>query len=314
MAQLKKLRTSKRDSRVGLLPVKEDNWQVRDDALQSDDVEELYLHKPWPCSDIDMMFHALRVKARECFKKILTEKKFEEWNYQELTTVFHESIVYDYPSLVVMVDYGYRDVNQRLSISNDTPLHTATNHLFCSSSSRLSKHYSQVIEFLLSMGARASATNACTVPEILELHPPLDNVINRIFDNFNFESNTDYLQELLLSAKSLIDAMKNENNEELPISLLTVLILHDNFAYLLYRTDNSSRDVHHGLDMCVKILEMLLKAGVNLRDKKLNRFSPVNPSTSQEEFFQSKTIDDLFYGNQIHDLVNRYGRDGQLGL
>ena len=294
---------------MALQRVNADNQQGIEDALKMDDVEKLYLHKPWSCRDIDMMKRALYCEARKCFKKILTEKKFKEWSYEALTSVFHKSIVYDLPSLKVMVEYGYENVTQRHLTNGNTPLHTATDRISCQYSRPRLEHLSQTIEYLISIGASASATVSKTHEDHThedythEDHTPLDYVSIKIPHMLRVESNNDCIQKLLPGIEKLIDAMKEEK-KGLPISLLTVLLLQDNFSYLLHNIGN--------LDLCVKILEKLLKAGVNLRGNHQPRFSGFNPNTRFENFFERRYADDLLRPKKMHDLVNNFGRDGKI--
>ena len=78
------------------LLIQSKDHRVTDADLEVDNMEQLNQHRPWPGSDSAMMFRALYYKARKCFKAILNEREFEEWNYLELTSLFHKSIKHDF--------------------------------------------------------------------------------------------------------------------------------------------------------------------------------------------------------------------------
>ena len=298
-----------RDCSVRLVRIPRNYCENEIAALKRDDVEEFYRNKPWRYPDVKMLRFAINNKARKCFKAILTEKKLEEWKIQELTSVFHHCIQHDYPCLKVMVDYGYRDVNQRLE-KQGTPLHTAVMQIsICFRTNTFLEHFTETIDLLLSMGARASTTTEYTLMATSDHCTPLDLALGCLH-LLLFLKRTNYcIQNFLIGVTMLLDAMKKENRGELPVSLFTVLILQDKFSLLLDQVTTSSfyYNYYNHLDVYTKILEMVLKTGVNLRDKKQKTLSCLNPSTSPDEFFTGR-----LYTDRMHYLISLFGRDGQI--
>ena len=286
-----------------------------DAALQVDDIEDLNLHRPWPCSNMDMMHRALHYKARKCFKTILTERKLEEWNYCELTSLFIKSVKHDYICLRIMVDYGYKDVSQEYG----SPLYAATSRLHAvrgrlSRSSdtdpkRFPEHFLETIKLLLSMGADSSATSRHAFHE--SPLTPLDQLIMPLSAiMFWYEIDKVHIQEIFISAQILLDAMtKEKSEEELPVSLNTVLILHNEFLRMLNLIVVHKEKCYPIIDLCVKILEILLKAGVNLRHED-QMSSVLIPSSCSEQFYKIRT-GDPFHRQGMGFLVRDIGRDGQ---
>ena len=285
-----------------------------------DRVETLY-SMTWECTEVDMMHRAVYHRATKCFKAILTKKKLEEWGDEALTSLFYTCATYDFSSLNEMVNYGYREVNSMRLINGYTPLMAAVMPVVrypMIKRYRCPIEMCKNIELLLSLGAHTSATK--TVGSCYELDFALEHAIEAIhyvpiYCNSKLRIELDSARKMLLhSVAMLLDARKEEQGENLPVSLLAVCKLHEEFLAFVHsitrRSILSNKQVSSVLGVYIEMLEMLLKANVNLRDKQQCRISGLNPSTGVEEYFASRCRN--YLEESLGKMISTFGRNGMI--
>ena len=308
-----------RASVADLMDVMDEMPLDTDQDLEEDDVKALFQHRPWQCTDIDMMHRALYHQATKCFTAILWPRKFEDWTYEALVSLFFTSCTYDYNSLHLMVSYVPKTfveaiVNGRQTTTFCTPLMAATTldpESFWQPCNIVKK-----IQLLQSLGAVSSSTNIVTVSRIdekLEARSALEHIIQFIHSLSTIDTIPlqKFDSELLECVDLLLQAMKKEQGENLPVSLLAVLMLHENFSNLI-RYRKAHETLYHSLEVNLKVLDMVLKAGLNLRNMQQKRPSPINPTIEYTDHCNYSGI----YFDQcceaMANLIIRFGRSGKV--
>ena len=260
-------------------------------VLQEDDVEVMMLILPaLKCTSQCQLLQMVSFnQAEKCFLAILQKYK-QTPEELHMDSVYETALTFSVKVLKEMKRRGHEDFTRHFQHAwkSGTVLHGApylfTNTDPCSLGS--------ILKYLISQGVRAYKMDRVAQFPIDVLVGHLDLNPEEVSDVDEFKLEYHYLLD---GAKILLEAMRKERpGLELPIPRISVALLQFYFYKILKRlistnaqSDQEMANLH--LDICVKMLEMILATGVNLGEDAMEIYkSPSNYTIPPDESFLEK--------------------------